>query len=200
MTFHTQVVGANGQRQAMFIERTPGPCRGHPRQLRVRAARRADRLLRRRHDRGPGRDGPRGAAARPAGHRRHVGRAVDVERCRPGGRQPAPRRSRPRHRPVHPARRCADLDRRARHPGRSRARPSPPSPSSIPSRCGPPSSSWSAGPCHRSSLGHRSWAPIARTRLFDAAYREHSRRLARAIDRGSGRGEQAARQEVSETA
>ena len=24
MTFHTQVVGANGQRQAMFIERTPG--------------------------------------------------------------------------------------------------------------------------------------------------------------------------------
>ena len=24
MTFHTQVVGANGQRQAMFIERTEG--------------------------------------------------------------------------------------------------------------------------------------------------------------------------------
>src|SRR4249919_4072463 len=24
MTFHTEVVGANGQRQAMFIERTPG--------------------------------------------------------------------------------------------------------------------------------------------------------------------------------
>src|SRR2546429_4282223 len=24
MTFHTQVVGTNGQRQAMFIERTPG--------------------------------------------------------------------------------------------------------------------------------------------------------------------------------
>src|SRR6187200_218218 len=24
MTFHTQIVGANGQRQAMFIERTPG--------------------------------------------------------------------------------------------------------------------------------------------------------------------------------
>ena len=36
--------------------------------------------------------------------------------------------------------------------------------------------------------------------LFDAAYREHSRRLARAIDRGSGRGEPATRQEVSETA
>ena len=38
MTFHTQVVGANGQRQAMFIERTPGPRRGHPRQLHVRPA------------------------------------------------------------------------------------------------------------------------------------------------------------------
>src|ERR687888_2617874 len=25
MTFHTQIVGANGQRQAMFIERTEGP-------------------------------------------------------------------------------------------------------------------------------------------------------------------------------
>ena len=31
MTFHTQVVGANGQRQAMFIERMPGPGRGDPR-------------------------------------------------------------------------------------------------------------------------------------------------------------------------
>jgi uncharacterized phosphosugar-binding protein len=36
--------------------------------------------------------------------------------------------------------------------------------------------------------------------LFDAAYREHSRRLARVIDRGSGRAEASARQEVSETA
>ncbi len=36
--------------------------------------------------------------------------------------------------------------------------------------------------------------------LFDAAYREHSRRLARAIDRGSGRGATGARQEVAPTA
>ncbi len=36
--------------------------------------------------------------------------------------------------------------------------------------------------------------------LFDAAYREHSRRLARAIDRGSDRGQPDARQEVSGTA
>ena len=35
--------------------------------------------------------------------------------------------------------------------------------------------------------------------LFDAAYREHSRRLARAIDRGSGDGGARARQEVSST-
>ena len=38
MTFHTQVVGANGQRQAMSIERTPGPGRGDPVELPVRAA------------------------------------------------------------------------------------------------------------------------------------------------------------------
>ena len=36
MTFHTQVVGANGQRQAMFIERVPGPGRGDPVELLVR--------------------------------------------------------------------------------------------------------------------------------------------------------------------
>ncbi len=36
--------------------------------------------------------------------------------------------------------------------------------------------------------------------LFDAAYREHSRRLARAIDRGSGRGTKDTRQEVTPTA
>ena len=36
--------------------------------------------------------------------------------------------------------------------------------------------------------------------LFDAAYREHSRRLARAIDRGSGHGATGTRQEVTRTA
>ncbi len=36
--------------------------------------------------------------------------------------------------------------------------------------------------------------------LFDAAYREHSRRLARAIDRGSGHGATDTRQEVTTTA
>ena len=36
--------------------------------------------------------------------------------------------------------------------------------------------------------------------LFDAAYREHSRRIARAIDRGSGHDVAATRQEVTPTA
>ncbi len=36
--------------------------------------------------------------------------------------------------------------------------------------------------------------------LFDAAYREHSRRLAHVIDRGSGRGGADTRQEVTPTA
>ena len=36
--------------------------------------------------------------------------------------------------------------------------------------------------------------------LFDSAYREHSRRLARVIDRGSGHGTPGTRQEVTPTA
>ena len=49
MTFHTQVVGANGQRQAMFIERTPGLAEVDPVELHVRPAGRDDGLLGRRH-------------------------------------------------------------------------------------------------------------------------------------------------------
>ena len=48
MTFHTQVVGANGQRQAMFIERMPGLAEVILVELHVRAAGRDDRLLGRR--------------------------------------------------------------------------------------------------------------------------------------------------------
>jgi hypothetical protein len=40
MTFHTQVVGANGQRQAMFIERTPGLAEVIPRHRPLYPARR----------------------------------------------------------------------------------------------------------------------------------------------------------------
>ena len=45
MTFHTQVVGANGQRQAMFIERMPGLAEVILSQLHLRAAGRDDGLL-----------------------------------------------------------------------------------------------------------------------------------------------------------
>ena len=82
MTFHTQVVGANGQRQAMFIERTPGPGRGHPVELHVRAAGRADRVLGQRPVGRPGRDGPRRPSAWPARHRGNLRRTIDVRPSR----------------------------------------------------------------------------------------------------------------------
>jgi uncharacterized phosphosugar-binding protein len=98
MTFHTQVVGANGQRQSMFIERV----RGSPTSSsipRVRTEGRPHRL-------------PAGGTtavpvemawrteARTAGDRGHLGRPIQIERSRPGGRWPAPRRGGPGHRPV----------------------------------------------------------------------------------------------------
>ena len=61
MTFHTQVVGSNGQRQAMFIERTPGLAEVILVELQVRPDRRADRLL---GERAVGRAGRDGASAR----------------------------------------------------------------------------------------------------------------------------------------
>ena len=120
MTFHTQVVGANGQRQAMFIERMPGLAEVILVELRVRTDRRDDGLLGRRPVRRAGRDGPWRPAARAARDRGDIGRAVDVRRTEPAGRQPAARRGRPGHRPVHAARRCDGRDRRARHAGRAR--------------------------------------------------------------------------------
>ena len=48
MTFHTQVVGANGQRQAMFIERVEGLAEVILANFELRPARRDDRLQRRR--------------------------------------------------------------------------------------------------------------------------------------------------------
>ena len=107
MTFHTQVVGSNGQRQAMFIERTPGLAEvildnftfGPHDMMLVFSASGLSAV--------PGRDGPRRAPARPARRRGNLRRAVDVGRARRRRRQPAHRRGRPRHRPVHPARRRA---------------------------------------------------------------------------------------------
>ena len=59
MTFHTQVVGSNGQRQAMFIERTSGLAEVILVELRLRAHGRDDGLLGRRHVGRAGRDGAR---------------------------------------------------------------------------------------------------------------------------------------------
>ena len=47
MTFHTQIVGSNGQRQAMFIERTPGLAEVILSNFTLRAERPDDGLLRR---------------------------------------------------------------------------------------------------------------------------------------------------------
>ena len=76
MTFHTQVVGANGQRQAMYIERMPGLAEVILSNFAFGPTRRDDRLLGERALGGAGRDGPRRPAARPPGHRRDVRRAV----------------------------------------------------------------------------------------------------------------------------
>ena len=72
MTFHTQVVGANGQRQAMFIERVEGLAEAilrnfelHPPDVMIVFSARRDH---RRADR----DGDGRARARPAGHRGHA--------------------------------------------------------------------------------------------------------------------------------
>ena len=87
MTFHTQVVGANGQRQAMFIERHAGPRRGHPVELPVRPARRDDRVLGERPDgrpRGDGR-GREGAAACGSSRSRRSPSRCPPSRSRPPG-------------------------------------------------------------------------------------------------------------------
>ena len=138
------------------------PGRGHPVQLPVRARRRDDGVLGERPDGRARRDGARGAGPRAAGHRRDVGRAVHVRGAGARGRQPAARGGRPRHRPVHAPRRRPRRPSTASTPRSAPARPSARSPSSMPSRSGPPSSSWSAGRCHRSSPARARWARSGR--------------------------------------
>ena len=115
MTFHTQVVGANGQRQAMFIERVEGLAETILSNFELRPARRDDRLQRRRRDGGADRDGARRALAWADGRR------GDVRRRRPTpGTGRAPTRSRGRRaRPLHAGRRRARRARRRRHAGRA---------------------------------------------------------------------------------
>jgi len=91
MTFHTQVVGANGQRQAMFIERMPGL---------------AEVILSNFHFE------PKdavmvfsasglGAAVVEFARGGHVDRPIQSRRGRGGGRRPSDGRGRRGHRPVH---------------------------------------------------------------------------------------------------
>ena len=157
MTFHTQVVGANGQRQAMFIERMPRPGRGHPRPTSAFGPHDVMIVFSAGGTTAVPVEMARGArAARAAGHRGHVGRAVDVRATRPGRSAAASSTRRTSSSTCAPRSRCgrhrstASTRRSARH------RRSPPSPSSTPSRCAPPSCSSSAERCHRSSPGPRS--------------------------------------------
>ena len=63
MTFHTQVVGANGQRQAMFIERDEGLAETILANFELRPTDVDDRVLRERADGGADRDGDRARAS-----------------------------------------------------------------------------------------------------------------------------------------
>ncbi len=104
MTFHTQVVGANGQRQAMFIERVPGLAATILRNFRFGPA---DAMI---VFSASGLSavpvemalGARGAGA--SRDRGHVGRPVARRTDRPPGGRPAPRRGGHRDRSLHPGR------------------------------------------------------------------------------------------------
>ena len=124
MTFHTQVVGANGQRQAMFIERTPGLAEVilsnftfGPRDVMVVFSAGGTTAVPVEMARGA-------RAPRPAGHRGHVGRASRCRRTSTRRRQPPARRGGPRHRPLHPAGgRAGATIAGPRHPRRPRLDP-----------------------------------------------------------------------------
>ena len=182
MTFHTQVVGANGQRQAMFIERTPGLAEVILSNFTLRPEGRDDRLLGERADGRPGRDGPGRPPAGAAGHRRDLGRPVArrPRSTRPPGRasstRPTSSSTCARRRPT----RCAH--RRPGHAGwpGSRRSAAVAIVNAIKVRIAELLVERGAMPpviTRASVVG----AERSRT-LFDEAYREHARRLARAID------------------
>ena len=89
MTFHTQVVGANGQRQAMYIERQPGLAEVILSNFTVRAAGRDGRLQRQRADGSARRDGPRRPPPGVESHRGDERRAIDVRTSQTRRRAPA---------------------------------------------------------------------------------------------------------------
>ena len=66
LTFHNLIVGPNGLRQSLHLEKTPGYAEQILRNFAFGPQRRADRDLDERHPRGHHRDGGGGEAARPA--------------------------------------------------------------------------------------------------------------------------------------
>ena len=184
MTYHTDVVGSNGQRQAMFIERTPGLAEvildnfsfGAHDVMMVFSA--------------------NGLTAVPVemarGARR---RGLKVIAVTGGARSRWPGEPDPAvgGRLLDEADLVIDLctpeadalvtPRGPRHAGRARAPRSPTWPSSTPSRCASPSCSWSAG-MRPPVITRASVVGAERSRaLFESAYREHARRVSRTIVR-----------------
>ena len=185
VTFHTQVVGANGQRQAMFIERVPGLAEvilsnfrfGAHDVMMVFSASGLSAL--------PVEMARGGEGARTARDRRHVRGPVDVRRtgsgrrrAPAGGRGPGPRR-------VHAA---------GGRDGDHRLLDTPVGPGST---IGAVAIVNAIKVRTAELLVERGAMPPVITRasvvgparskaLFEAAYREHARRLARAIDQQGG--------------
>ena len=148
-TFHTQVVGANGQRQAMFIERVEGLAEVILANFRLAPP---DAMI-------VFSAGGLGANAieMAAGARRRGLPVIAVTSLAQSNavpadaldRDPAVRPRRRRHRPLHPGGRRPRHDRRAGEPGRARLVDRRRSPSSTRSRCRRPRGSSSAARCRR---------------------------------------------------
>ena len=164
MTFHTQVVGANGQRQAMFIERMPGLAEVilsnftfGPSDVMIVFSASGLSAVPVEMARGARQRGLRVIAVTSVAQSmsrepdpRVGSRLLDeadlvIDLCTPHADALVAIDG-----PGHAGRPGLD-DRGRRH-------------RQLPSRCGPPSSSWSAGRCRRSSPEPRSWAPSARGR------------------------------------
>ena len=127
MTFHTQVVGSNGQRQAMFIERTEGLAEQILANFNFGPADVMIVFSVGRTERGPHRDGYGGKGTGDDRRCGHIARRVDRRRASSPHRDQAGGPCRHRDRPVHPGGRRHGDDRRA-WPHRSGQAPRSPTP------------------------------------------------------------------------